>query len=165
MTIRPAAASELDAVFLMGRDAWGEGRPLEAYLAVCRAAPKYAAGVWWVLAGEGGRLESSLLAHDIPLPSGAPAVGLGSIATPPELRGGGRASPRISEVIRRRAADAATEVFFLYSDIAPVFYERFGFKALGPCPRKPSSILMARAEPARLAGLLADPRFELPGYF
>jgi predicted N-acetyltransferase YhbS len=165
VTIRPASSSELEKIFLMGLDAWGEGRPLEAYLAACRAAPKYAGGVWWVLAGEGGLLESSLLAHEIPLPSGAPAVGLGSIATPPELRGKGLASRLIAEVIRRREADAGTAVFFLFSDIAPAFYARFGFVVLGPCAKKPSSILMARAEPARLAGLLADPRFELPGYF
>lgn len=165
MTIRPAAASELDAVYRMGRDAWGEGRPLEDYLAACRAAPKYAAGVWWVLAGDGGLLESSLLAHEIPLPDGAPAVGLGSIATPPELRGRGHASRLIAGVIRRREENDGARVFFLFSDIAPAFYERFGFAAIRPCPKKPSSILMARADPARLAALLADTRFELPGYF
>lgn len=164
MTIRPAAPAELDEVFRMGRDAWAEGRSLEDYLAACRAAPKYAAGVWWVLAGEGGRLESSLLAHEIPLPSGAPAAGLGSIATPPELRGRGHASRLIAEVVRRREEDG-TRVFFLFSDIEPSFYARFGFTVLGPCPKKPASILMARAEAKTLAALLADPRFELPGYF
>lgn len=164
MPIRPASASELDAVYRMGYDAWGEGLGLDAYLASCRASPKYAAGVWWVLAGEDGRLESSLLAHEIPLPSGAPAVGLGSIATPPEQRGRGHASRLIAEVVRRREEDG-TDVFFLFSDIAPAFYERFGFTTLGPCAKKPGSILMARAGAKRLASLLADPAFEAPGYF
>lgn len=164
MTVRTASATELEAVYRMGYDAWGEGLALDAYLAACRASPKYAAGVWWVLAGEDGRLESSLLAHEIPLPSGAPAAGLGSIATPPELRGRGHASRLIAEVIRRREESGA-EVFFLFSDIDPAFYERFGFQALGTCPKKPDSILMARARRERLEGLLRDPRFAAPDYF
>lgn len=165
MPIRAASPSELDAVHRMGHDAWGEGRPIEAYLAACRAAPKYAAGAWWVAAREDGAVESSLLLHEIPLPDGPPAAGLGSIATPPELRGRGHASRLIAEVIRLREASSGTTVFFLFSDIAPAFYAKFGFVALGPCPKKPASILMARAEPKRLAGLLADPRFKLPEYF
>ena len=148
----------------MGFDTWAEGRSLDAYLAACRAAPKYAGGVWWVDEDTDGRLTSSLLAHEIPLPSGAPAVGLGSIAAPPELRGRGHGSRLIAEVIRRREA-AGAEVFFLFSDITPAFYQRFGFVVLGPCAKKPASILMARAEPKRLAGLLSDPKFETPGYF
>lgn len=164
MPIRTATPADFDAIYRMGFDTWAEGRSLDAYLAACRAAPKYTRGVWWVDEDAGGRLTSSLLAHEIPLPSGAPAIGLGSIATPPELRARGHGSRLIAEVIRRREAKGA-EVFFLFSDIAPAFYERFGFVVLGPCPKKPASILMARADPKRLAGLLADPRFKSPDYF
>ncbi|MEQ1917849.1 MAG: GNAT family N-acetyltransferase [Elusimicrobiota bacterium] len=164
MPIRAAAPADLEAVYRMGFDTWAEGRSLDAYLAACRAAPKYAGGVWWVDEDTDGRLTSSLLAHEIPLPSGAPAVGLGSIAAPPELRGRGHGSRLIAEVIRRREA-AGAEVFFLFSDIAPAFYQRFGFVVLGPCAKKPASILMARAEPKRLAGLLADKQFKTPDYF
>lgn len=165
MTIRTATGSELERVYRMGFDVWGEGLALDAYLAGCRASPKYAAGAWWVLAGKDGRLESSLLAHEIPMPSGAPAVGLGSIATPPELRGRGHASRLITAFLRAREESHGTDVFFLFSDIAPAFYERFGFTTLGPCPEKTGSILMARAEAKRLASLLADPAFAVPGYF
>lgn len=165
MTIRPADSSELDAVYRMGYDVWGEGLGLDAYLAGCRASPKYASGTWWILEGGDGVLLSSLLAHEIPLPSGPPAVGLGSIAAPPELRGRGHASRLISAFLRARAESHGTEVFFLFSDIAPAFYERFGFAALGPCPKKPGSILMARAEAKRFSSLLSDPAFTVPGYF
>lgn len=165
MTIRPAAASELEAVYRMGYDVWGEGLALDAYLAVCRASPKYAAGTWWVsVAGDGAPL-SSLLAHEIPLPSGPAAAGLGSIATPPELRGRGHASRLIEGFLHAREESHGTEVFFLFSDIAPAFYERFGFAALMPCPAKPSSILMARADRKRLEAVLRDPRFSAPDYF
>lgn len=164
MPIRTASASELDAVYRMGFDVWGEGLTLDAYLAGCRASPKYAAGTWWVSTGADGVPLSSLLAHEIALPSGPAAVGLGSIATPPEQRGRGHASRLIAEVIRRREESGA-EVFFLFSDIDPAFYERFGFQALGPCPKKPDSILMARASRERLEGLLSDPRFVAPDYF
>ncbi|MDP3543748.1 MAG: GNAT family N-acetyltransferase [Elusimicrobiota bacterium] len=165
MTIRPAAASELEAVYRMGYDVWGERLGLDAYLAACRASPKYAAGAWWVSAGGDGVPLSSLLAHEILLPSGRPAVGLGSIATPPALRGRGHASSLIAGFLRAREESHGTEVFFLFSDIAPAFYERFGFAALGPCPGKPGSILMARANRKRLDGLLSDPRFAAPDYF
>jgi len=163
--IRTAAASELDEIYRMGFDAWGEGRTLEGYLAACRAAPKYSAGAWWVGAGEDGRLDSSLLAHEIALPFGAPAVGLGSIAAPPELRGRGHATRLIAEVIRLREKSAGTAVFFLFSDIVPAFYERFGFSALHPCPKKPSSILMVRAARETLAAFIAHPEFKSPDYF
>lgn len=149
----------------MGFDAWGEGRTIEAYLAACRAAPKYAAGEWWVGVGDDGFVECSLLLHEIPLPDGPPAAGLGSIATVPALRGRGHGSNLIAEVIGRREASAGTKVFFLFSDIAPAFYAKFGFAVIGPCSKKPSSIIMARAAPATLADLLADPRFRLPEYF
>lgn len=165
MTIRTASASELERVYRMGYDVWGEGLALDAYLAGCRASPKYAAGTWWVSEGDDGVPLSSLLAHEITLPSGPAAAGLGSIATPPELRGRGHASSLIAGFLRARENSHGTEVFFLFADIAPAFYERFGFAALMPCPGKPGSILMARAERKRLEALLRDPRFAAPAYF
>lgn len=164
MPIRTASASDLEAIYRLGHDAWGEGRGLDDYLAACRASRKYAAGAWWVHAQADGRLASALLAHEIPLPVGLPAAGLGSIATAPEFRGRGFASRLIAEVIRRRET-AGTEVFFLFSDIAPTFYERFGFAPLGDDPEKSKSVLMVRTAAKTLAGLLADPRFKAPSYF
>lgn len=165
MPIRTAAASDLEAIYRMGYDAWGEGRGLDDYLAACRASRKYASGAWWVHAQAKGRLTCSLLAHEISLPAGNPAIGLGSIATVPELRCQGHASRLIRDVIRRREETAGTEVFFLFSDISPAFYERFGFTALGPCPAKPASIMMARADRDKLSGLLAHAKFKIPDYF
>ncbi len=152
-------------MYRLGYDAWGDGNGLDAYLATCRASRKYAEGVWWIHAAADGAPASALLSHDIPLPSGSPAVGLGSIATAPEFRGRGFASRLIEDVIVRHERDAGTEVFFLFSDIAPAFYERFRFSTVMPCPRKPESLLMARAEPKKLAGLLAHPEFQIPDYF
>ena len=54
MPIRTASDSELELVYRMGFDVWGEGLGLDDYLAGCRASPKYAAGVWRVLAGDDG---------------------------------------------------------------------------------------------------------------
>lgn len=149
----------------MGFDAWGEGRGLDDYLAACRRSPKYARGAWWVHARANGRLTSALLAHEIALPTKEPAVGLGSIATTPKFRGRGYASRLIREVMRRHEEDAGTEVFFLFADIAPVFYERFGFAILQPGPAKSESVLMVRANRKELAELVANPRFETPDYF
>lgn len=165
MPIRRAKPAEFEIIHRMGFDTWGEGRSLETYLAACRAAPKYAAGEWWVNESDDGFVESSLLLHEIPLPEGPPAAGLGSIATVPAFRGRGHGSRLIAAVIRQREAAAGTKVFFLFSDIAPAFYAKFGFTVIGPCPKKPASIIMARAEAGRLADLLADGRFKLPEYF
>ena len=63
MPIRAAAPAELEALYQMGFDTWAEGRSLDAYLAACRAAPKYAGGTWWVDEDAGSQLTCSLLAH------------------------------------------------------------------------------------------------------
>lgn len=165
MTIRVAAASEFDSIYRMGYDAWGDGQTLGDYLTACRSSPKYAAGTWWVHLQADGHLVSSLLTHEIPLPSGAPAIGLGSIATAPEERGKGHASHLIHEVLSRHERDAGTKIFFLFADIAPKFYERFGFTALKPQPSRPASMLMARARMLMLDDLLTNPGFNAPDYF
>lgn len=165
LTTRAAAVHELDLIYRMGYDAWGDGKSLDDYLAVCRASKKYAAGVWWVQTRGDGRPVSALLTHEIPIPGDACAIGLGSIATAPDLRGQGHASRLIREVLSRHERDAGTEVFFLFADISPRFYERFGFVSSEPCPQKPQSMLMVRAESKRLASLLTDSKFKIPDYF
>ncbi len=57
------------------------------------------------------------------------AIGIGAVFTPPEFRGRGYASSMLARSLdecKRRGDDA----MFLFSDIAPVFYESIGFVAL-----------------------------------
>lgn len=67
------------------------------------------------------------------------AVGIGALFTPQELRGRGYASALIGTLLDTER-DAGTDVAYLFSDIAPTFYERLGFVAL------PSRSISLRAD-------------------
>jgi predicted N-acetyltransferase YhbS len=156
--LREAAESEREAVFLMGRDAWGGDTSAERYVAECARSPKYARGRWLVLAA-GGELLSALIVYDL----GPGAAGLGSVATPPERRGRGHASRLVTLAVAALEAEGKRRVF-LHSDVGTAFYERLGFVALpARHQRKPGSACMARAKD--LDALLADPGFAAPDYF
>lgn len=66
------------------------------------------------------------------------AVGIGAVHTPDELRGRGYASAMLGSLLDAETA-AGTDLAYLFSDIAPAFYERLGFIAL------PSRVITVRA--------------------
>jgi predicted N-acetyltransferase YhbS len=141
--VRAPEPHELHAVYAMGYDAWGEGRSLAAYSAACAASDKYRSGEWRVLEA-GGVLLSSLLLHRLPPEPAGAAAGLGSIATPPELRRRGHAARLIAGALAELDARGVA-VVYLHSDIAPRYYERFGFRALpARFQRAPTSVCMVR---------------------
>ncbi len=61
---RLARPEELEAVYLLGYDAWGEGAAEASYLAECRASPKYARGRWWVLVKDGAVVSALIVYRD-----------------------------------------------------------------------------------------------------
>lgn len=144
---------------MMGFDAWSEGKSEKQYLGACQSSSKYRKGQWYVLAHE-KRLLSSLVLYQLP----RNAVGIGSIATPPEFRRRGYASQLISGIVSTLEASKTRRPIFLFADIAPEFYGRFGFV---PLPiryqTRPGSICMVHS--ANLEQLLKDPGFVLPSYF
>jgi predicted GNAT family N-acyltransferase len=72
-------------------------------------------------------------------------VCIGSIATPSEQRGKGLASNLIKYVVSKINSKKNTTNIFLYADIAPEFYEKFGFVRLPDRFQKyKNSICMAR---------------------
>jgi predicted N-acetyltransferase YhbS len=130
----------MNTIFMMGFDAWSEGKDEERYLAACRASPKYRRGQWRVLT-DGGALFSSLITYRF----SARTMGIGSIATAASLRGRGYASRLITGVVSELEKAENARTIFLYSDIAPSFYLRFGFTALPAVGRKsPRSVCMIR---------------------
>jgi predicted GNAT family N-acyltransferase len=128
---RKANPNELDQIYMMGVDVWAEGSALE-YLEACRISPKYARGQCYVLENESGELISSLILYRL----GLTRFGIGSIATPKALRRNGSASQLISEVLQHIESESPEAEIFLYSDIAPEFYERFGFLRLPPTAQR-----------------------------
>jgi N-acetylglutamate synthase-like GNAT family acetyltransferase len=143
----------------MGADVWGRGLTLDAYLAACRDSPKYRLGEWRVLEDERGALVSSLIVYR----ASDGSAGIGSIATAPDERRRGRATRLIADVLASLDAGGVSRVF-LYSDIAPRCYERFGFAALpSEHQSRPGSVCMVRG-PA-VGELLREPGFRPPSYF
>lgn len=57
--------------------------------------------------------------------------GLGSVATPPELRGKGYASKLINMIKNELLQNQNNTVLFLHSDIDKTFYRRLGFTVTG----------------------------------
>lgn len=126
----------------MGVDAWAEGSSEHKFLEACYASPKYRQGSWYVLA-EGAQLLSSLIMYSL----GDHCVGIGSIATPPALRGKGFASTLVQQLVREMEASDPDAIFFLYSDIRPEFYEKLGFTQLPrAAQRYRTSVCMARGK-------------------
>lgn len=119
---RKANPIEFDQIYLMGSDVWADGSEAE-YLHACRTSPKYARGTWYVLENANGVITSSLIVYKL-----APEqFGIGSIATSKALRKQGHASKLISDILRQINEESSGSAIFLYSDIAPEFYERFNF--------------------------------------
>ncbi|MBC7387353.1 MAG: GNAT family N-acetyltransferase [Cryobacterium sp.] len=123
--IRKAKPTEFDSIYLMGIDVWSEGSSETEYLEGCRASVKYRKGTWYVLEDE-SRLLSSLIVYRFE----PGVVGMGSIATPVVERCRGHATRLISEVLKMLEAETEEVQIFLYSDIRPEFYEKFGFSRL-----------------------------------
>lgn len=163
--LRRARPEELDAVYAMGYDAWGEGAELPRYLEACRASARYRSGRWHVLC-EVGVPAASALVHDLPSWGGLTLRGLGSVAVPRERRGQGLATELVDRLARCLESDDGASVLLLHSDIGPALYARLGFAPLDSSrQRRPGTVLMARLAPGVPPGLLSDPSFPVPPYF
>ena len=123
--MRIAKFDELDQIYSMGFDVWSDGGSYQSYLEKCRASPKYQKGEWFV-SEKDGALCASLLLHSF----GAGAYGIGSIATYLHERKKGHASSLIAGVVDYLRDSRRAQVVYLYSDIEPSFYQKFGFEQL-----------------------------------
>ena len=120
-----ASPNEYDQIYMMGLETWADGATELEYLNLCRDLPKYKKGQWYVLK-DGDLLLGSLIIYKFEKNT----FGLGSICIPILLRNKGLASKLISQVIELLVTEFYASAVFLYSDIAPKFYERFGFEKL-----------------------------------
>ena len=81
---------------------------------------------------DGGRLLASGKRYRLTLRikgETAPAVGIGAVFTPPELRGQGHAAAFVEAVMEEAARDGA-HYGLLFSEIDPAFYARLGFEPI-----------------------------------
>ena len=150
---------------MMGFDEWSDGQDQESYIESCLQSPKYPKGKWYVLEDE-GTLVSTLITYPLTPHPKFPAIGIGSIATDPAHRRQGYAAQLIRSVIDENESNSPVRTFFLYSDIAPAYYEQFGFVALpAQLQLKKTSVCMIKCPPDQLLTLLTAPEFVIPGYF
>jgi predicted N-acetyltransferase YhbS len=126
MGVRRAGIADLNTIYMMGFDAWGEGRTQAAYLELCRGSAKYAKGQWFVRDAEQQSVSSLILyADEFDLPAGC--CGIGSVATAPEHRGKGHASRLVTTVVGELEA-SPTRGVYLFSEIGSDFYAKLGFE-------------------------------------
>ncbi len=131
LTIRKGSDSDMDQIYMMGYDAWSDGTSEEDYLNGCRNSTKYKKGTWYILL-DGLQMVSSLIVYNF----GENVFGIGSISTPINLRTKGFASKLIFEVIAEIENEFIKPIFFLYSDISPEFYKKFGFNVVSKSGQK-----------------------------
>lgn len=129
MYLRTAHTHELDDIYLKGFDVWGSQLSVDEYLACCYNNGKYQKGTWYVLI-EQEQIVSSLIVYQREFGLLEGSRGLGSIVTPPELRGKGYASKLINLVKDELFQDQNSKALFLHSDIDKEFYRRLGFTAI-----------------------------------
>ena len=155
----------MDAVYMMGFDAWSDGSDQAEYLKDCRKSAKYRSGQWLVLCAD-DLVVSSLLVHTFP-PWGSWQVrGIGSVATEPTYRKRGFASQLIEMASAALCARNRRLVILLYSDIDAEFYRRLAFVELSSeFQLFQGSKLLARMSREWDEALFRKYQDKIPGYF
>lgn len=165
MEYRQAYEKEYDPIYMMGYDAWSEGKSVEEYLHECRTSKKYKSGRWFVLS-EDSILKASLLLHSFDSWGTRIIRGIGSVATQPEFRRKGYGHRIVDAAITDLINTEKAGIIFLYSDIRPEFYGYHGFIAL---PEKyqtvRNSVLMALIFPRYDESIIEEFQNRIPKYF
>lgn len=125
ISYRNPTPEEMDQVYLMGFDVWGECTDEVSYLQFCRGSKKYERGDWRVLEAE-GTLVSSLIIFRGEWGLKPGYMGIGSVCTVPSHRGRGYASALLKRCISELKESGGKGVY-LFSDIDPKMYQRLGF--------------------------------------
>ncbi|MEZ8313024.1 GNAT family N-acetyltransferase [Vibrio splendidus] len=130
MHLRKAELHELDTIYTMGFDVWGNGLSLDDYLTACRNSEKYLSGTWYVLVAKDNVVSSLIVYRDMfSLAKGC--CGIGSVATQQELRHKGYASELINLVRTELFTRHNCKALYLHSDIEHQFYNKLGFVNVG----------------------------------
>ncbi|MFY2507378.1 GNAT family N-acetyltransferase [Vibrio pectenicida] len=126
MKLRKATIDELDSIYAMGFDVWGDGLPFQEYLSHCRQSKKYQSGIWYVLT-EQETVISSLIVYQDMFNLKQDCFGIGSVATSPSHRQKGYASKLINLVKAKLFEEQHCKTLYLHSDINHKFYKKLGF--------------------------------------
>ncbi len=166
--IRLATSHDMDTVYRLGFDKWGEQRTEAEHLDICRNSPKYKRGTWYVLEDEDQQIVCTAIIYplDIGL-SEFSTIGIGSLATKPSERRKGHAAQLLNQLVQMHQDKSEKSAFVLWSDIDPRYYERFGFEALPASFQKKetSTVMLRPPSHTTLRDLVSDTAFIPPTYF
>jgi predicted acetyltransferase len=139
MQFRQALPGEIPQLFQEGYKVWSRNRTFEQYSADNGKEDCY--GTRYVIEDNGG-VVSSLILLRLNERFGRKVYGIGSVLTPPVYKHRGYATKLLEHTLNQVEENAAT---FLYSEVAPAFYERFYFRVLPSFLQKDGgSICMVR---------------------
>ena len=111
-----------------------------------------------------GKILCSLILLRLKEICGCKVYGFGSVLTPAEYTGKGYATGLLKYCIENIIEE--NPMVFLYSEINPAFYERFGFQALPPHLQKnDKAVCMALCSEMMWIRLLKAPAALIPDYF
>jgi GNAT superfamily N-acetyltransferase len=124
--LRIALPEELPTLLAFGYDAWGQGRPMQSFIASYDQSRDHLRGTRYLLETLDGELLCDLNA----LRFGGGAIGIASVATAPEQRRKGYASLLLRAVLALLDLERPGRRFLLFSEVPPAIYERVGFGVL-----------------------------------
>ena len=125
MTPRLAVAEDMNSIYSMGFDAWGENATTEEYINACTNSEKYKLGKWYCIEGDNEILSSIIIYFGS---SGLVEkyCSFGSIATSPNHRNKGYASHLIAESVKNLVQEQYLGIF-LFSEVGTSLYSKHGF--------------------------------------
>lgn len=127
-TLRPATEKDMNAVFLMGQDAWGDKATESEYLAMCRNSVKYQSGNWSILTLADGRPLSSAISYALSESAPDLWIGIGSLSTVINERSKGHALICLSMLVESYDRQQSAKKFMLFSDVPSGIYASAGFQ-------------------------------------
>lgn len=127
MIFRQSNIEETDPILREGYKVWHKDRTYEKYRAENVKEDAY--GTRYVIE-DNEQVVCSLILLELKSIDGKKAYGIGSVLTPPDHKHKGYATKLLGNCIR--LINIREAMIFLYSEVAPAFYERFGFRTLPP---------------------------------
>ena len=160
MQFRQAEPEETAVLFRAGYKVWSRGRSLEQYCLDNGREDAY--GTRYVIEAAGEIVSSAILLRLARL-ADKKTYGIGSVLTPPDFAGRGYATRLLIACLE--LVDREDAIVFLYSDIGPAFYARFGFRPLPDAFQRYHSTFMVRCPEAIWTQLILMLPQSLPDYF
>lgn len=165
LVIRTATLDDMNSIYTMGYDAWGDGLELNKHLFFCNNSEKYKKGTWYILE-ERNCILSSIICYSLPSIYDISTIGIGSLSTVSDKRRNGFARILLDAVKKEYRNQFKTRVFILYSDINPDYYKISGFEPLPDfLQKKKDTTCMVNCNDIDMETIIKNFRKNAPLYF